>query len=71
MCMGTSCRVNGAGKILKQLEENIDTEKYMVEPCGCLHTCGSAPVMAFQGKIYGNITDEQIKEKSVKVDSHN
>ncbi len=68
ICMGTACFVKGAEKIVTEFERilNIkcggvtEDKKYSIDVLRCLGTCGLAPVVMVNNKIYGNVTTKKV-----------
>jgi len=68
VCMGTACFVKGSEKLLARLKSilNIDCGQttpdgmYTLEEVRCLGACGLAPVLTVDGKVYGNVREEDI-----------
>jgi NADH-quinone oxidoreductase subunit E len=63
VCMGTACYLKGGAEILSEvknilhIKEGQTTEDglFYLESVRCLGCCGLAPVIAVNGKIYGNL----------------
>jgi NADH:ubiquinone oxidoreductase subunit E len=71
ICLGTACYVKGgkeiAEKILKDLGianygESTKDGRFTYEKARCFGSCGLAPVMVIDGKIYGKVTLESVDE---------
>lgn len=71
VCNGTACHVKGAMPIVDALYRklNLSEEKnttpdmlFTVETVGCLGTCGLAPVMVINNKVYGQVTPGKVNE---------
>lgn len=70
VCDGTACRVKGSLDIIKIFEEELgikvgETTKnqaFSLQVVRCLGACALAPVAMINGKIYGNLNEEKIKE---------
>lgn len=68
VCMGTACYVKGADKICNRLMDELgihfgETTKdglFSLESARCLGTCGLAPVVMIDGKVYGPVTPAEI-----------
>ncbi len=76
LCDGTACHVKKSHGILNALrtklglQEGKDTSAdlmFTVETVSCLGACGLAPVMLFDGAVYGQTTPEQACELIDKV----
>ena len=70
VCLGTACYVKGAGKILDALKSELkiseggvtDDGKFSLDVLRCVGACGLAPVMTINGKTYGRLVPEHVKE---------
>jgi len=70
VCMGTACYLKGGDDIIKELENLLGIGLNAVTPDGefsmeavrCLGCCGLAPVMAIDGRVYGNVKKDQLAE---------
>jgi NADH-quinone oxidoreductase subunit E len=70
VCMGTSCYVNGAPRILEAVQEELgirpgETDmdlRFSLETVNCLGCCQQGPVMAVDGQYYGDMTPEKAIE---------
>ncbi len=70
VCLGTACYVKGAASILdaviKELKvkigETTQDRLFTLQETRCLGTCGLAPVMMVDDKIYGNLTPKKAVE---------
>ncbi|MGL5712034.1 MAG: NAD(P)H-dependent oxidoreductase subunit E [Paraclostridium sp.] len=70
VCLGTVCFVKGADKILAAFEkqlgiksgETTDDLKFSLEGLRCVGACGLAPVVVINGKVYGQVTVEQVED---------
>ena len=68
VCLGTACYVKGADRVAQKLIEELgitwgETSTdglFTLEGSRCLGTCGLAPVVMVDGKIYGNVTPDQV-----------
>lgn len=69
VCMGTACFIKGADKILKRLKEMLDIETnqttadglFTLKDVRCIGTCGLAPVMKIDDKVYGSVKVEDLE----------
>lgn len=69
-CMGTACFVKGAERILDAIKDELGIEigqmtedgMFMLEQVHCLGACSLAPVISIDGRIYGHMTRDKIKE---------
>ena len=70
VCLGTACYVKGAEKILDALKNELkiseggvtEDGKFSLAVLRCVGACGLAPVMTINGKTYGRLVPEHIKE---------
>ena len=70
VCMGTSCYVKGAERIMKTLKNDYNLEaggitsdrKFSLEQVRCLGCCGLSPVMAIKENVYRKVKPSQIKD---------
>jgi NADH:ubiquinone oxidoreductase 24 kD subunit len=70
VCMGTACFVKGADKLLEEFEkilniksgETTEDGKFTIDSLRCVGACGLAPVVTINGKVYGKVTRDQVKE---------
>jgi NADH-quinone oxidoreductase subunit E len=68
VCGTLSCALCGAEEVIRFLESKLGVRagqttpdgKFMYEVVECLGACGSAPVMLFGDRYYGNLTLEQL-----------
>ncbi|MBN1686483.1 MAG: NADH-quinone oxidoreductase subunit NuoE [Spirochaetales bacterium] len=78
VCLGTACYVKGAERIADRLREELgiqfgETTKdgmFSLEATRCLGTCGLAPVVMVEDKVFGDMTPDQVPallEKHVKI----
>ncbi len=70
VCMGTACYVRGAQKILDKIceltsckvNETSENGMFSIDATRCLGACGLAPAVVLDGRVYGNVEeDEAIK----------
>jgi NADH-quinone oxidoreductase subunit E/NADP-reducing hydrogenase subunit HndA len=70
VCLGTAWYVKGAEKILDALKSELkiseggvtDDGKFSLDVLRCVGACGLAPVMTINGKTYGRLVPEHVKE---------
>jgi NADH:ubiquinone oxidoreductase subunit E len=63
VCMGTTCYVRGADKLLQRLCEQLDTApggttkdmRFTLESARCLGCCSLAPAIMVNDKVYGRV----------------
>ena len=69
ICMGTACYVQGAEKVLKEIENIIGIKngqtsedgKFSLNCLRCIGACGLAPVIMIGEKVYGNVKAEEVE----------
>jgi NADH-quinone oxidoreductase subunit E len=70
VCRGTGCYVKGAPRLIDELETRLGIKdgettpdmEYTLETVACFGSCALAPVMVVNGRVYGNVTDDKIRE---------
>ncbi len=70
VCMGTACFVRGADRILERLRETLGVEpgqttddgRFTLEAARCIGACALAPVMVVDGKVYGNVSANDLQK---------
>jgi NADH:ubiquinone oxidoreductase subunit E len=70
ICMGTTCHVKGAPRILETLEnelgikagETTEDMNFTLDTVNCLGCCGLAPVITVGEDLYGKVTSARIPE---------
>ena len=70
VCLGTVCFVKGADKILAEFEKQLGIKsgettsdlKFSLEGLRCVGACGLAPVVVVNGKVYGQVKVDQVKD---------
>jgi NADH-quinone oxidoreductase subunit E len=70
VCTGTACHVQGATKILEQIErelrikegETTADKKFSVECVRCLGCCGLAPVVTVGKNLHGKIPPSKVSK---------
>ncbi|MFC2074917.1 NADH-quinone oxidoreductase subunit NuoE [Bdellovibrionota bacterium] len=70
VCTTLSCALKGAHEILDYLRERFGVEinevtpdgKYSYEPCECLGSCGTAPVVMHEKGYTENLTKKKLDE---------
>ncbi len=71
ICDGTACHVRGAAKIVEGLQESLNIEpgqsdpdyKYSLEIVYCIGSCGLAPAVVVNDKVYGHVETKKIIEQ--------
>jgi NADH-quinone oxidoreductase subunit E len=69
ICMGTACFILGADAILKEFEKQLnvksgetdETLMFTLSALRCVGTCGLAPVVIVNEKVYGRIGVEDVR----------
>lgn len=69
VCMGTACYVNGAEKILNEIQRELGIKvgetttdgKFSLDVLRCIGACGMAPVILIGKKTYGRVKADEIK----------
>ena len=70
VCLGTACYVKGADKIMDAVKKEIGAEMgetskdglFTLQETRCLGTCGLAPVMMINDKVYGELNQKKVVE---------
>jgi len=70
ICMGTACFVKGAEKILNEfrsilnIKDNNTSEDglFTIDTLRCVGACGLAPVVIIDGKVFGRVKVEDVKD---------
>jgi NADH-quinone oxidoreductase subunit E len=70
VCTGTACHVQGAIKIMEQIErelhvkegETTPDKKFSVESVRCLGCCGLAPVVTVGKNLHGKIPSSKVSK---------
>ncbi|MCY6354647.1 NADH-quinone oxidoreductase subunit NuoE [Clostridium sp. ZS2-4] len=68
VCMGTACYVKGSQNIIDKLNSELGIEvgkttkdgKFTLEAARCLGSCGLAPVMMIDDRVYGKVTPDDV-----------
>ncbi len=69
VCDGTACHIKGASKIVGWIAEELgivngqtdDMGLFSLETVACLGCCSLAPVIAINGKVFGNLQRKSLK----------
>ena len=69
VCMGTPCHVKGAPVLVEALERHLNIKAggttedldFSLDICGCVGTCGLAPILIIGEDMYGNVTQSKIR----------
>nr|CBH37508.1 putative Fe-only hydrogenase [uncultured archaeon] len=70
VCNSLPCYLNGSKMIIETLEnelgiksgETAEDANFTLETVACLGLCDNAPAMIINREIYGNLTEEKVKE---------
>ncbi len=70
VCKGTACHVRGADNLLDVIKEELQIgigettsdNKFTLETVACLGCCSLAPVIMINGKVYGKLTGDKLRE---------
>ncbi len=70
LCLGTACFVKGASQVLEAIKKELKVEigdttqdgLFTLSETRCLGTCGLAPVMMIDDKVYGALTPKKAVE---------
>jgi len=76
VCLGTTCHVKGAAKILDSFERELGIKsghttadkKYSLEAVACLGACSIAPVVKIGDEVFGNIQAKDVRRLIKKTD---
>ncbi len=68
VCVGTACHVRGAGRILDELERQLQIangettadQKFSLETVNCLGACALGPVVVVDQEYHGDMTPGQV-----------
>ncbi|MBW7865026.1 MAG: NADH-quinone oxidoreductase subunit NuoE [Candidatus Hydrogenedens sp.] len=68
VCLGTACYVKGAERVADRLHEELGINfgettsdgLFSLDATRCVGTCGLAPVVMIEDKVYGDMTADQI-----------
>jgi NADH-quinone oxidoreductase subunit E len=69
VCMGTPCHVKGAPALVEALERHLkiklggttEDREFSLDTCGCVGTCGLAPILIVGEDMHGNVTQSKIR----------
>ena len=70
VCLGTACHVNGGGTVAEAVEEALGIREggttadglFSWEKVACLGCCSLSPVMMVNGRAYGKLTKESVRQ---------
>ena len=63
VCTGTACHIQGAGLLLNELREQLDTKTVELGSVRCVGTCSGAPLVVVNGEIWNHQTTPSVIEK--------
>ncbi|MEE1070937.1 MAG: NAD(P)H-dependent oxidoreductase subunit E [Cellulosilyticum sp.] len=74
VCLGTTCYVRGADKVLEAFKKELGIEvgqttpdgKFSLDALRCVGACGLAPVAMIGDKVYGRISSEEEVKKILR-----
>ncbi|MDR0287673.1 MAG: NAD(P)H-dependent oxidoreductase subunit E [Clostridiales bacterium] len=69
VCLGTACFVRGSQAILDEFSNELkigvgqttDDKLFSLDSVRCVGACGLAPVVSVNGKIYGRVTTDEVR----------
>ncbi|ABR46863.1 NADH dehydrogenase (ubiquinone), 24 kDa subunit [Alkaliphilus metalliredigens QYMF] len=70
VCTGTACFVKGIGKIIEELESQLNIKlgkttedmKFTLKDVRCVGACGLAPLIVVDEKVYGRVKPEDVEK---------
>lgn len=70
VCLGTACYVKGGKEIAAKIEEEFHIKpgestkdgRFTYETTRCFGTCGLAPVVVVDGKVYGKVEADKVMD---------
>lgn len=70
VCLGTACFVKGADRILQTFQDELGIEMgettkdglFSLTDTRCMGVCGLAPVVTVNGKVFSQVTPNQVPE---------
>ena len=70
LCNGTSCHMDGAGELLREITKLLEIEDgettrdglFSLEVQSCMGACGQSPVMAVNGAYHPGVTVKEVRE---------
>ena len=68
ICLGTACYVKGAGKIMENLQKELNIKAgettsdglFTLEGCRCIGACGLAPVLTVNEQVHGRLSSDDV-----------
>ncbi len=75
VCLGTACYIKGADAVLKAVKDELkigvgettEDKIFTLHETRCVGTCGLAPVMMVDDKVYGELTPKKVVEVLRKI----
>lgn len=69
VCLGTACYVRGGKEVLNRLKDELGIDvgettadkRYSLNVMRCIGSCGLAPAMTINGKVYKQVNPNRIK----------
>jgi NADH:ubiquinone oxidoreductase 24 kD subunit len=69
VCLGTACYVRGGKEVLNRLKDELGIDvgettadkRYSLTVMRCIGSCGLAPAMIINGKVYKQVNPNRIK----------
>ncbi len=68
ICNGTSCHMQGSGKLLKEAEKvaqqisSTTRNRLTIKTCECQGACSAGPIMEVNGRIFTRVKLEEVKQ---------
>ena len=70
VCLGTACHVQGGEQVSQEIQARLGigpgkttpNRRFDFQQVACLGCCAQAPVVEIDGKIYGKMTREAVRE---------
>ncbi len=70
VCQGTACHVNGAPRILEEIEtalgiregETTPDLEYSLETVACIGACSLAPTVMINGRVEGKLDSKKVRQ---------
>lgn len=70
MCQSAPCHIRGAKEVLESVEdflhikvgETTEDKRFTLAYSPCIGRCDESPAMLINGKVYGNLTPESVRD---------
>ena len=70
VCLGPACHLQGGSQVLQEVEKQLgiklgetsENGEYSLETATCTGSCALAPTLEINGKVYGNVTADKVKQ---------